>query len=97
MKANRYFRWSDLHGRTLAKCRIWQLRLDGRGDAPEFYVSDNGRWRPTLPITRPKLTPADLSTIRGANYRGAAAANTTDYWLHYNPAETERDLTYADR
>ena len=43
-----------------------------------------------------KLTPADLSTIRGANYRGAAATNTTDYWLHYSPAETERDLAYAD-
>ena len=44
-----------------------------------------------------KLTPADLSSIRGANYRGAEATNTTDYWRHYNPAETERDLTYADR
>ena len=44
-----------------------------------------------------KLTPADLSTIRGANYRTAGAANTTDYWLHYNATETERDLTYADR
>jgi hypothetical protein len=44
-----------------------------------------------------KLTPMDLSTIRGANYRAAGAANTTDYWLHYNAAETERDLTYADR
>ncbi len=44
-----------------------------------------------------KLTPADLSTIRGANYRGADATNTTDYWRHYNAAETERDLTYADR
>ena len=44
-----------------------------------------------------KLTPTDLSTIRGANYRAAGAANTTDYWLHYNPAETERDLSYADR
>jgi hypothetical protein len=44
-----------------------------------------------------KLTPADLSTIRGANYRGAGAANTTDYWVHYNAAETERDLAYADR
>jgi hypothetical protein len=44
-----------------------------------------------------KLTPADLSTIRGANYRGAAAANTTDYWLHYDGAQTERDLSYADR
>src|SRR3954470_9092106 len=44
-----------------------------------------------------KLTPADLSTIRGANYRGAGAADTTDYWRHYNPDETQRDLTYADR
>ena len=43
------------------------------------------------------LTPADLSAIRGANYRAAGATNTTDYWVHYNPAETERDLTYADR
>ena len=44
-----------------------------------------------------KLTPVDLSTIRGANYRAAGAANTTDYWLHYNAAETERDLAYAER
>jgi hypothetical protein len=44
-----------------------------------------------------KLTPSDLSTVRGANYRGADAANTTDYWAHYRAAETERDLAYADR
>ncbi len=44
-----------------------------------------------------KLTPTDLSTIRGANYRGAAAADTTDYWRHYSAEETERDLVYADR
>ncbi len=41
--------------------------------------------------------PKDLSNVRGANYRGAAAKDTTDYWLHYNPAETERDLDYARR
>jgi len=52
---------------------------------------------PIVPINVAKLTPADLSTIRGANYRAAGAANTTDFWLHYNAAETERDLTYADR
>jgi hypothetical protein len=52
---------------------------------------------PGGPVNAAKLTPADLSTIRGANYRAAGAANTTDYWLHYSPAETERDLTYADR
>ena len=44
-----------------------------------------------------KATASDLSTIRGANYRGAGATNTTDYWLHYNASETERDLTYAGR
>src|SRR5581483_4233054 len=44
-----------------------------------------------------KLTPPDLSLIRGANYRAAGASNTTDYWRHYDPAETERDLSYADR
>jgi hypothetical protein len=44
-----------------------------------------------------KLTPTDLSTIRGANYRGANAADTTDYWRNYNASETQRDLTYADR
>jgi len=52
---------------------------------------------PGVPANRAKLTPSDLSTIRGADYRGADAANTTDYWLHYNAAETERDLNYADR
>jgi hypothetical protein len=43
------------------------------------------------------LTRMDLSTVRGANYRGADATNTTDYWRHYNASETERDLIYADR
>ncbi|HXR08661.1 MAG TPA: hypothetical protein VN765_15095, partial [Candidatus Acidoferrum sp.] len=43
------------------------------------------------------LTPKDLSAIRGANYRGTGATDTTDYWRHYNASETERDLTYADR
>lgn len=52
---------------------------------------------PVAATIKTKLTPADLSTIRGANYRGAGATNTTDYWLHYNSAETERDLNYADR
>ena len=44
-----------------------------------------------------KLTPTDFSKIRGANYRGANAADTTDYWRHYDPQETERDLGYADK
>ena len=49
------------------------------------------------PSADARLTPADLSTLRGANYRGSGAADTTDYWRHYSAAETERDLTYADR
>ena len=53
--------------------------------------------KPVGTASAAKLTPSDLSTIRGANYRAAGAADTTDYWLHYNPAETERDLTCADR
>ena len=53
--------------------------------------------KPVGTASAAKLTPSDLSTIRGANYRAAGAANTTDYWLHYSPAETERDLNYADR
>ena len=44
-----------------------------------------------------KLIPTDFSKIRGANYRAAGAADTTDYWRHYSAAETERDLSYADR
>ena len=43
-----------------------------------------------------KLTPTDLSRIRGVNYRAAGAADTTDFWRHYEPAETQRDLSYAD-
>ncbi len=41
--------------------------------------------------------PKDLSKIRGANYRAAGAKDTTDHWLHYSAAETERDLDYALR
>src|SRR5512136_582627 len=52
---------------------------------------------PETPPNTAKLTPTDLSTIRGANYRGAGAADTTDYWAHYSSAETQRDLSYADK
>jgi hypothetical protein len=51
---------------------------------------------PAVSKTR-KLTPTDFSKIRGANYRSANAGDTTDYWRHYDPKETERDLGYADR
>src|ERR1051325_5605643 len=41
--------------------------------------------------------PKDLSKVRGANYRAAWAKDTTDYWMHYNAAETGRDMDYARR
>jgi hypothetical protein len=41
--------------------------------------------------------PKDLSGVRGSNYRAIFAKDTLDYWLNYNPAETERDLDYAKR
>lgn len=63
------------------------LALAGCAHAPASGISNK----------TPKLTPSDLSAIRGANYRGASATNTTDYWLHYSASETERDLSYADR
>jgi chorismate mutase len=63
------------------------LALAGCAHAPAPGASSNTA----------KLTPSDLSAIRGANYRGAGAADATDYWRHYNASETERDLTYADR
>ncbi len=44
-----------------------------------------------------KLQPTDFAKIRGANYRGVSAADTTDYWRHYDPVETERDLGYSDK
>ncbi len=44
-----------------------------------------------------KLIPKDFAKIRGANYRAAGAADTTDFWRNYSAAETERDLSYADR
>ncbi len=56
-----------------------------------------GTLAPGASVNTAKLTPTDLSMIRGANYRGSGAADTTDYWRRYSPAETERDLTYADR
>jgi len=51
---------------------------------------------PGASVNKGKLTPSDLSTIRGANYRAAGASNTTDFWRHYSASETERDLGYAD-
>ena len=64
----------------------------------KFAAGDNPTTE-VFPIVRRanSRTTVDTSTIRGANYRGSGAADTTDYWLHYNASETERDLTYANR
>ncbi len=42
-------------------------------------------------------TPADTSTIRGANYCYAEFGGHAGMWNNYSPAITERDLTYAQR
>jgi hypothetical protein len=41
--------------------------------------------------------PKDLSDVRGFNYMSAGTATHTEHWQKYDPAETERDLTYAKR
>ncbi|MFB3778763.1 MAG: hypothetical protein ACE141_14190 [Bryobacteraceae bacterium] len=52
-------------------------------------------WHPALLAQR--RVPADLSAVRGSNYRAIFAKDTLDHWLNYNPADTERDLNYAKR
>ena len=42
-------------------------------------------------------TPADTSTIRGANYCFAEYGGHPGMWNHYSPAIAERDLNYAQR
>jgi hypothetical protein len=73
-----------------ALCVAALLMVSGLNEGLRAIAAD-------APANTAKLTPTDLSTIRGANYRGANAADTTDYWRNYNAAETQRDLTYADR
>ncbi len=49
------------------------------------------------PAAAQRRVPKDLSGTRGSNYRAIFAKDTSDHWLHYDPAETERDLGYAAR
>ena len=64
----------------------------------QSVLSDNSATEVSPNVLRANSRDSvDTSAIRGANYRGVNAADTTDYWLHYNPDETERDLTYAER
>ena len=41
--------------------------------------------------------PADVSTIRGFNYESSPTIGHNEMWLQYNPAETDRDMGYANR
>ena len=41
--------------------------------------------------------PKDLSNVRGFNYMSASTRTHSEHWLKYNPAETERDLGFAQR
>ncbi|MGA2557271.1 MAG: hypothetical protein ABSG04_13455, partial [Verrucomicrobiota bacterium] len=50
-----------------------------------------------IPRRAGSRTPADASTIRGANYCYAEYGGHPGMWNNYSPAITERDLTYAQR
>jgi hypothetical protein len=76
------------------KIRLWHVVMLLMVPA---LVCWTGRLATSTATKTSKLTPTDLSTIRGANYRGSGAADTIDYWRHYSASETERDLSYADR
>jgi len=40
---------------------------------------------------------ADYSDMRGFNYNPVSAKNGDDKWIHYNHAEVDRDMGYAER
>ena len=50
-----------------------------------------------LPMAAQRRVPKDLSGTRGFNYQAGEANGHLEFWLHYNPAVTERDLDYAKR
>ena len=66
--------------------------------AVESATSDNAAAN-SFPIVRRanSRTPADTSTIRGANYCYAEYGGHYGMWSNYAPAITERDLNYAQR
>jgi len=49
------------------------------------------------PLAAQRRVPKDLSGTRGFDYMSAETSNHTEYWLHYSPEETRRDLDYAAR
>jgi len=50
-----------------------------------------------LPMGAQRRVLTDLSGVRGFNYQAAEFIGHAEMWLHYSPAETERDLDYAKR
>lgn len=50
-----------------------------------------------LPLTAQRRVPKNLSDTRGFNYQAGEANGHLEFWLHYNPAVTRRDLDYAKR
>ena len=51
----------------------------------------------TLPVAAQRRVPKDLSDTRGFNYQAGEYNGHLEFWLHYNPAVTRRDLDYAKR
>ena len=49
------------------------------------------------PLATAADVPKDLSNVRGFNYMSGSTRTHSEHWLKYNPAETERDLGYAQR
>ena len=47
------------------------------------------------PALAQRRAPKDLSGVRGANYMSAPASGHLEHWQKYDPAETRRDLDYA--
>jgi hypothetical protein len=50
-----------------------------------------------VPLAAQRRVPKDLSDTRGFNYQSSETNGHAEFWLHYNPAVTERDLDYAKR
>ena len=51
----------------------------------------------SAPAWAQRRVPADLSGTRGFNYMAAPESGHLQFWIHYRPAEVERDLDYAKR
>jgi hypothetical protein len=50
-----------------------------------------------LPLAAQRRVPKDLSETRGFNYQAGEANGHLQFWLHYDPAITRRDLDRAKK